>query len=154
MHSIKWPVILLSALALAAPASSYAKDNDKNKNKDKGKSAQHDDRGGHDNHGEHHDGDDKGGDKITICHVPGGDQAKRHTLSVGAPAWEAHRGHGDTRGACGASNPGPGNGSRFDALDRNHNGVISRDEWVGDAGTFDRLDSNDDGVISRREFNR
>ena len=151
MHSMKIPVILLSALALAAPGS-FAKDKGKNKDKEKDKSGattgQTDDRGGR-----HHDNGDDNGDKVTICHVPGGNPGNRHTITVGASAWEAHRNHGDTRGACAANNPGPGN-DRFDALDRNDDGVISKGEWTGDAGTFDRLDRNDDGVISRREFTR
>ena len=152
MHSMKIPVILLSALALAAPGSmSYAKDKNKNKDKSKSQNEQTDDRGGR-----HHDDgrdDNGGGDKVTICHVPGGNPGNKHTITVGASAWEAHRSHGDTRGACGSNNPGPGNG-RFDALDTNDDGVISKGEWTGDAGTFDRLDRNDDGVISRREFTR
>ena len=161
MHSMKIPVVLLSALALAAPgATSYAKD--KGKNKDKDKSAQHDDRSGNADrsgnddrggHGEHHGDDDKGG-KVTICHIPGGNPGNRRTLSVGASAWDAHKAHGDYRGACRDNHPGPGDGGRFDALDRNDDGVISQSEWAGDAGSFDRLDRNDDGVISRREFER
>lgn len=144
MNSMKMPVVLLSALALAAPgASTFAKDKNKGKDKDKSHSAQADDRGdkGH------------GGDgKVTLCHVPGGDQAKRHTITVGDSALSAHLEHGDHKGACNANNPGPG-GGRFDRLDRNDDGVISREEWDGDRATFDRLDRNDDGVISRREFN-
>lgn len=34
-------------------------------------------------------------------------------------------------------------------LDRNHDGVISRDEWQA---AFDRMDTNHDGRISRDEF--
>ena len=146
MNSMKMSVVLLSALALAAPGTSFAKDKNKDKNKDKGKSQsteQHDDRGdkGH------------GGDgKVTLCHVPGGDQAKRHTITVGESALSAHMGHGDHKGACNANTPGPGNGDRFDRLDKNDDGVISASEWDGDRATFERLDRNDDRVISRREF--
>ena len=159
MHSMKIPVVLLSALALAAPgATSFAKDKGKNKDKAKDKSAQTDDRGGRNGNGngngDDRDGGGDQGDKVTICHVPGGNPGNRHTITVGASAWEAHRSHGDYRGACRENDPGPGNGDRFDTLDRNDDGVISRREWNGDAATFDRLDRNDDGVISRREFSR
>ena len=149
MNSMKMSVALLSVLALAAPGtSSFAKDKDKNKDKSKGKahSEQTDDRGT-----PRHDGDGDG--KVTICHLPGGDRSKQHTISVGESAWSAHKGHGDYRGACNANAPTPGNG-RFDALDRNNDGVISRGEWTGSEDSFDRLDTNNDGVISRREFGR
>lgn len=48
-------------------------------------------------------GDDDGAggeDKITICHIPPGNPAKKKTLTVGASAWPAHQAHGDTEGAC------------------------------------------------------
>lgn len=151
MH-LRLPVVLLSALAVAAPgAMTYGKDKDKNK--DKGKSEQKsDDRSGDrgrgdGHHGDHHDRDGK----ITICHVPPGNASARHTISVGESAWSAHQGHGDTRGPCRVR--GTGN-QRFDQLDRDNNGVISADEWPGDKVTFQRLDRNDDGVISRDEFSR
>ena len=153
MHS-RLPVILLSALALAAPGVSYAKD--KNKTKTKGQQQQHEtaDRSGHEGDG-HHDGDgDHEGDggKMTICHVPPGNASARHTITVGESAWQAHQGHGDYRGACRTGGGGTGHGSRFDALDRNHNGVISVDEWTADRAIFKRLDTNHDGVLSPGEF--
>jgi hypothetical protein len=53
------------------------------------------------------DGDDDGDDddppasgKMTICHIPPGNPAKRHTITIGASAWPAHRAHGDTIGPC------------------------------------------------------
>ena len=145
MKAMKLSVAIVAALALAAPGtSSLAKDKDKNKDKNKSQSAQHDDRDGH------HDSNGK----VTICHLPGGDRAKQHTITVGESAWAAHQGHGDYRGACRANEPGPGNNGRFDALDLNDDGVISRREWTGTEDSFDRLDRNDDGVISRREFGR
>jgi len=39
-------------------------------------------------------------EKITICHVPSGNPAAKHTLTIGKSALEAHLGHGDTIGAC------------------------------------------------------
>ena len=38
--------------------------------------------------------------KITICHLPGGDESKAHTISIGMPAWKAHQKHGDYEGEC------------------------------------------------------
>ena len=146
MNSMKISVAILSALALAAPGtSSFAKDKDKSKNKGKAHSEQPANPGTP----PHHDGDGDG--KVTLCHLPGGDRSKAHTITVGESAWSAHQGHGDYRGACKAHAPVPG-GGRFDALDRNDDGLISRGEWTGTEDQFDRLDRNDDGVISRREF--
>jgi hypothetical protein len=43
--------------------------------------------------------------KLTICHVPPGNPANAHTITVGEPAWEAHmRNHdGDSLGPCEAA---------------------------------------------------
>ena len=41
-----------------------------------------------------------GGGKVTICHYPGGDKSKGHTLSVGSGAVSAHLAHGDKLGPC------------------------------------------------------
>ena len=38
--------------------------------------------------------------KVTICHYPGGDKNKGHTLSVGQAAVAAHLAHGDKLGPC------------------------------------------------------
>jgi hypothetical protein len=45
---------------------------------------------------------DDAGDKVTLCHVPGGNPSNQHTISVGAPARLAHLAHGDSLGECGA----------------------------------------------------
>ena len=39
-------------------------------------------------------------EKVTICHIPPGNPSKKQTLSIGASAWPAHQGHGDTQGPC------------------------------------------------------
>jgi hypothetical protein len=45
-----------------------------------------------------------GGDEgVTLCHIPPGNPANAHTLTVGEPALKAHLRHGDTLGACGGS---------------------------------------------------
>ncbi len=38
--------------------------------------------------------------KVTICHIPPGNPANAHTITVGAPAVRAHLAHGDHLGAC------------------------------------------------------
>jgi Ca2+-binding EF-hand superfamily protein len=43
---------------------------------------------------------------------------------------------------------------RFKALDTNHDGGISRDEWKGRTKAFDRLDANRDNVLSPQELQR
>jgi hypothetical protein len=39
-------------------------------------------------------------ENVTICHIPPGNPANAHTITVGAPAVTAHLAHGDTEGAC------------------------------------------------------
>lgn len=49
------------------------------------------------------DGDDDDGatdGKMTICHIPPGNPSARHTLTIGASAWPAHKAHGDYEGPC------------------------------------------------------
>jgi hypothetical protein len=51
--------------------------------------------------------------KVTLCHIPPGNPANAHTITVGAPAVGAHLAHGDYLGPChgsdgGSSNPGGG----------------------------------------------
>ena len=43
---------------------------------------------------------------------------------------------------------------RFKALDTNHDGGISRDEWKRRPKAFDRLDANHDNVLSPQELQR
>jgi IS5 family transposase len=133
-------VVLLSAVALAAPgATAHGAEKEKEKKEQKP-----DDRT-----------DDKGDDrrgKITICHIPPGNRSARHTISVSESAWQAHQGHGDHRGVCGRG--GTNQDRRFSAMDANDDGVISLREWRGDRAAFDRLDRNKNGSISRGEFSR
>lgn len=42
-----------------------------------------------------------GSDKVTICHVPPGNPANAHEITVGTSAANAHLGHGDQLGLCG-----------------------------------------------------
>jgi hypothetical protein len=41
-----------------------------------------------------------GAAKVTLCHIPPGNPANAHTITVGAPAVPAHLAHGDTLGPC------------------------------------------------------
>jgi hypothetical protein len=38
--------------------------------------------------------------KVTICHIPPGNPAARHTITIDSSAWPAHLAHGDTLGPC------------------------------------------------------
>lgn len=158
MH-LRLPVVLLSAFALIAPAAAVdAKDKGKDKHKDKHEQKSDDKVGSDDRHDDRdrdRDRDDerdhrRRDGKITICHIPPGNRAARHTITVGESAWAAHSGHGDHRGACGRTQ----HDGAFNRLDTNNDGVISAGEWVGDRGSFGRIDRNNDGVISRDEYSR
>jgi hypothetical protein len=46
------------------------------------------------------DPDSASGGKVTICHIPPGNPANRHTITVGASAVDAHLRHGDHKGPC------------------------------------------------------
>jgi hypothetical protein len=49
------------------------------------------------------------------------------------------------------SEPNPEKEMRFRELDRNNNGIITRDEWRGDNRSFVKHDGNRDGVLSGDE---
>ena len=48
--------------------------------------------------------------KVTLCHIPPGNPANAHAISVGAPAVKAHLDHGDVLGACPETVPPDGSG--------------------------------------------
>ncbi len=50
--------------------------------------------------GEGHEGEDREADQMTICHRPPGNPDNAHTITIGEPAWDAHEGHGDSKGEC------------------------------------------------------
>lgn len=56
--------------------------------------------------------DDATPGKVTICHIPPGNPANAHTISVSTSAWPAHERHGDTLGPCdgGGEEPDAGTG--------------------------------------------
>lgn len=56
------------------------------------------------------DGGTESGKFITICHIPPGNHANAHTITVGVPAMAAHVRHGDTLGACADDGETPADG--------------------------------------------
>jgi EF hand len=141
-------IALAVVLAVGATGAALAKDKDQDKGKDKAKNAQRVD--GHDDDDGHDRGDAR--NRITICHKP--EDGNGRTLTVSEEAWSAHRGHGDHLGSCEAVRIDRRSVGRFDDLDRNDDGIVSRREWPFGSAAFDRVDVNDDGVISRSEFSR
>ncbi|CAM3132531.1 hypothetical protein G4177_11925 [Corallococcus sp. ZKHCc1 1396] len=53
--------------------------------------------------------------KVTVCHIPPGNPANAHTITVGAPALSAHLRHGDTLGDCDEGSSQDGGTSEPDA---------------------------------------
>ncbi|HZH14561.1 MAG TPA: hypothetical protein VE057_09405 [Archangium sp.] len=49
---------------------------------------------------------DKEDTQVTLCHIPPGNPARAHPLTVGQPAVKAHLKHGDTLGACEGTDAG------------------------------------------------
>jgi len=61
--------------------------------------SQGDDSGSEDDSGSDDD-NNNGQPKVTICHVPPGNPANAHTITISTSALPAHLAHGDTKGAC------------------------------------------------------
>jgi hypothetical protein len=57
-------------------------------------------------------------------------------------AWQNHEGQGK----------GKNKGQRFAGMDRDGNGVITRDEWRGNDQSFRNQDTNGDNVLSGSEL--
>jgi hypothetical protein len=57
--------------------------------------------------------------KITICHIPPGNPANAHSITISQSAWQAHQAHGDTQGPCNNSNDGCGTPGEGDIFDQN-----------------------------------
>lgn len=49
--------------------------------------------------------------KITICHIPPGNNSNPQTIEINESAWPAHQAHGDSKGACAPSNNNGGGNS-------------------------------------------
>lgn len=78
-------------------------------------------------------------DKIEVCHYPGGDASKRHTIRVAEPAWGAHQAHGDTLGRCPSQTQGPIDGNRTPVADAGGDRCVVFGETVrlDGRGSFD-----------------
>jgi EF hand domain-containing protein len=149
----RFPLLLtvLIAVGMAAPGA-VAKDKGKAKDKKKDK-VERSDRDA-DRRDDHDDDDHDGNGRITICHIPPGNAGARHTITVSESAWDAHRKHGDRRGACDRPGDGDGRKDAFDRLDRDNDGRLILAEWPYGHDSFRRLDRNGDGVLGRDEFAR
>jgi hypothetical protein len=87
------------------------------------------------------------GNKVTICHIPPGNPAAAHTITVGASAVKAHLAHGDTLGACGGG--GGGTCSSNDPCQ-----VVSSDPRTGQCTTTPAPDGtacNDNNACTQRD---
>lgn len=170
MHLPRFPTYALALLVsagLAAPAA-WAFDNDKGKDKDKSKHAKQEDkhkdkdkdkdkhRGGHGD-----DRDDHGDMRFRGMDHNGDGVITRREWSGNDVSFRNHDWNGD--GVLSGAEVRPGaervrrasnRRDRFDDLDRNNDGWISRGEWRGALDVFDRLDRNHDGRLNRDEFSR
>lgn len=78
--------------------------------------------------------------KVAVCHIPGGDEAKRHTLFISRSALKAHLAHGDIEGACpdgGKKNQGKpkgnnGNGNGGDEFPLGMT-ITPQNQWLASA---------------------
>ncbi|WP_375760325.1 hypothetical protein [Corallococcus exercitus] len=78
-----------------------------------------------------------GDGRITLCHIPPGNPANAHTITVGAPAGAAHLRHGDRLGACDGETPTDGGTSEPDGGSSEPDGGSTTDGGSGgdvDAG--------------------
>lgn len=60
--------------------------------------------------------------KITICHIPPGNNQNPQTIEINESAWPAHEAHGDTKGACPENKVTPGKGKGEVKEENNDNG--------------------------------
>lgn len=82
------------------------------------------------------DVDDNSGENAHVCHIPPGNAAAKHTISVGAPAVLAHLRHGDTLGRCDEE------GDEDD--DEDEDNATSTDDGSDDDDDEDDDDEDDD----------
>ncbi len=94
---------LLTAGAASYPMSSYADNKDDGGTKTKVEVKKADSSTGKAQAASNSDSDtrgnsDKSSQKITICHVPPGNPAQKHTIHIAFSAWAAHKLHTNTKG--------------------------------------------------------
>lgn len=76
--------------------------------------------------------------KQTVCHIPPGNPANEHTISVGEPAVKAHLAHGDRVGAC--PDPKP-------PSDCTHH-ICNHKDGKDSTGTDDMTDSHESSSVT------
>jgi cysteine-rich repeat protein len=83
-----------------------------------------------------------GGKKVTLCHVPPGNPANRHTISVSESAVSAHLAHGDRLGTCPATCPSSCDDAAGPNCHRCGDGVVQPGEECDDGNDnpFDGCD--------------
>jgi len=91
--------------------------------------------------------DDDGERKVTVCHLPPGNQDNVHTLRIGASSLGAHLAHGDTVGECSNGNQNIKNTSGKDNKNEK-----SEDDNSG-KGNSTKNNSNDKNAKSNSEDN-
>jgi len=76
-------------------------------------------------------------DKVVVCHIPPGNPANAHTITVGASAVRAHLAHGDALGACKETHPpvcdtcnGLGVDTTRNTVDTTHNPSDTTKPWI------------------------
>lgn len=82
-----------------------------------------------------------GAGKVELCHVPGGNSAKEHTINVSVNAVNAHLGHGDYLGLC-AVPP---------VVDTDGDGLTDTDETQVYLTNPNNADSDADGLTDGEE---
>lgn len=99
-YSLDSNLDLLSGDDSSGDSSSKPKDGEDSKRADDGRDHEDDCDGDHDDDGDRDD-DDKKIEGVKICHIPPGNPAKKHTISVGKFAASVHIAlHGDYKGEC------------------------------------------------------
>jgi EF hand len=164
MHLPRFPTYALALLVSAGLAAPPARAFDN----DKGKKDKHDDKhkdkakhkGGHDDRDDDRD-DNNGGMRFRGMDRNGDGVITRREWNGNDVSFRNHDWNEDgvlsgpevRPGAERPNDPRPDR-DRFRELDRDRNGVITRDEWPGTRAEFDRLDRNHNRELNRNEFSR
>jgi Dictyostelium (slime mold) repeat/EGF-like domain len=85
-----------------------------------------------------------GSAKVQVCHIPPGNPANFHTITISENALQAHLGHGDLAGACFAHCDtlcSDGNACTIDACDASERCVSTHPPVNCDDGSFCTIDS-------------
>jgi hypothetical protein len=80
------------------------------------------DTGNNNNNNSNTDGTIAEGERVTICHIPPGNESARHTLIISRSALAAHLAHGDTQGSCEDQSKGKKNTEQKPKADKSTTG--------------------------------